>query len=71
RPGEGDPEAAPAPGLVGRAARGLTGAMGQAARQAARKAMGLAVDTAVAQVTARRTAAAPRASAPTRRRRAG
>jgi WS/DGAT/MGAT family acyltransferase len=66
RPGEPDPEAAPAPGVVGRAARGfsdvvtgatgvVTGAMGKVARQV----MNTAVETAVSQVTGRGVARAP------------
>jgi WS/DGAT/MGAT family acyltransferase len=66
RPGEPDPEEAPPPGVVGRAARGfsdvvtgatgvVTGAMGKVARQV----MTTAVETAVSQVTGRGTARAP------------
>ena len=66
RPGEPDPEEAPPPGVVGRAARGITdvvtgatgvvtGAMGQVARQV----MTTAVETAVSQVTGRGAARAP------------
>jgi len=60
RPGEPDPEGAPLPGVVGRAARGftdavtgatgaVTGAMGKVARQV----MSTAMETAVSQVTGR------------------
>ena len=66
RPGEPDPEEAPPPGVVGRAARGITdvvtgatgvvtGAMGKVARQV----MTSAVETAVSQVTGRGAARAP------------
>jgi WS/DGAT/MGAT family acyltransferase len=66
RPGEPDPEEAPPPGVVGRAARGITdvvtgatgvvtGAMGKVARQV----MTTAVETAVSQVTGRGAARAP------------
>ena len=66
RPGEPDPEEAPPPGVVGRAARGfsdvvtgatgvVTGAMGKVARQV----MTTAVETAVSQVTGRGAARAP------------
>ena len=66
RPGEPDPEEAPPPGVVGRAARGftdvvtgatgvVTGAMGKVARQV----MTTAVETAVSQVTRRGVAPAP------------
>jgi WS/DGAT/MGAT family acyltransferase len=66
RPGEPDPEEAPPPGVVGRAARGftdavtgatgvVTGAMGKVARQV----MNTAVETAVSQVTGRGAARAP------------
>ncbi|MDE2275636.1 MAG: wax ester/triacylglycerol synthase family O-acyltransferase [Burkholderiales bacterium] len=75
RPGEPDldPDGrATAAGLVGRAARGLKGTLGQAARNAVDKAVGKALDGAVAQVTRRRsTAPAARVGAPTRRPRAG
>ncbi len=62
RPGESDPDAASPEGLVGRATRTLTGAMGKAARQI----VSTAVGSAVSQVTGR-----ARAGAPTRRRRTG
>lgn len=66
RPGEPDPEMAPPPGVVGRAARGLTevvtgatgavtGAMGKVARQV----MSTAVETAVSQVAGRGKAVTP------------
>ena len=66
RPGEPDPEEAPPPGVVGRAARGITdvvtgatgvvpGARGQVARQG----MTTALETAVSQVTGRGAARAP------------
>ncbi len=75
RPGEPDLDVdgrATAAGLVGRAARGLKGTLGQAARNAVDKAVGRALDGAVAQVTRRRsTAPAARVVAPTRRPRAG
>ncbi len=48
-PGEPDPDAAPPEGLVSKATRTLTSAMGKAARQM----VGSAVSTAVAQVTGR------------------
>jgi WS/DGAT/MGAT family acyltransferase len=71
RPGEPDPEAAPPPGVVGRAARGftdvvtgatgaVTGVMGKVARQV----MNTAVETAVSQVTGH----GKPATAPARRR---
>ena len=66
RPGEPDPEEAPPPGVVGRAARGITdvvtgatgvvtGAMGKVARQV----MTTAVETAVSQVSRRGAAPVP------------
>jgi WS/DGAT/MGAT family acyltransferase len=66
RPGEPDPEAEPPPGVVGRAARGLTGAVTGVMGKVARQVMNTAVETAVSQVTGR-----TRASAPAKRRRAG
>jgi len=66
RPGEPDPEAEPPPGVVGRAARGLTGAVTGVMGKVARQVMNTAVESAVSQVTAR-----TRASAPAKRRRAG
>ena len=67
RPGEADADAAPAPGMVERAARGLTGAVTGAMGKVARQVMNTAVETAVSQVTGRgrKTAAAAK------RRRAG
>ena len=66
RPGEPDPEAPPPPGMVGRAARGITGAVTGAVGKVARQVMNTAVETAVSQVTGRSKAAAP-----AKRRRAG
>jgi hypothetical protein len=66
RPGEPDPEQAPPPGVVERAARGIGGAVTSAMSKVARQVMNTAVETAVSQVTGR-----PRASAAPRRRRAG
>ncbi|MDO8420133.1 MAG: wax ester/triacylglycerol synthase family O-acyltransferase [Rubrivivax sp.] len=66
RPDEPDPEAEPLPGMVGRAARGLTGAVTGAMGKVARHVMNTAVETAVSQVTGR-----ARAKAPAKRRRAG
>lgn len=65
-PGEPDPEEAPPPGVVERAARGLTGAVTGVVSKMARQVMNTAVETAVSQVTGR-----PRASAASRRRRGG
>ena len=58
-PGEPDPEAAPQPGMVGRAARGLTGAVTGAVGKVARQVMNTAVETAVSQVTGRSKAGVP------------
>ena len=66
RPGEPDPEAEPPPGVVGRAARGLGGAVTGVMGKVARQVMNTAVETAVSQVTGR-----TRASAAAKRRRAG
>jgi len=66
RPGDPDPEAPPPPGMVGRAARGITGAVTGAVGKVARQVMNTAVETAVSQVTGRGKAAAP-----AKRRRAG
>jgi len=66
RPGEPDPEAEAPPGVVGRAARGFTGAVTDVMGKVARQVMNTAVETAVSQVTGR-----TRASAPAKRRRAG
>ena len=70
RPGEMDPDEAPAEGLVRkttkRVAGGLAGAVTGAVTKATRRIVGSAVDAAVAQVTRK-----PRASAPAKRKRAG
>ncbi len=66
RPGEPDPDEAPPPGVVGRAARGLTGVVSGATgvvtgamSKVARQVMNTAVETAVSQVTGRGAARAP------------
>jgi diacylglycerol O-acyltransferase / wax synthase len=70
RPGDPDPDEAPPEGLVSkttkRVAGGIAGAVTGAVGKAARSIVGSAVDAAVSQVTRK-----PRASAPTRQRRAG
>ncbi len=61
RPGEVDPDAESPPGVVGRTARGLSGAVTGVVGKVARQVMNTAVDTAVSQATGRKRApAAPR-----------
>jgi diacylglycerol O-acyltransferase / wax synthase len=73
RPGDPDPEAAPAEGMVSRTTRRLATGFTDAMGQMARKVVNTAVETAVSQVTGRRaqpaaTPAASRARAPGKRR---
>ncbi|MEO5696655.1 MAG: WS/DGAT domain-containing protein, partial [Burkholderiaceae bacterium] len=60
RPGEVDPDTEPPPGVVGRTARGLSGAVTGVVGKVARQVMNTAVDSAVSQATGRKRAAAPR-----------